>query len=190
MNDIVQVVNEYPWYGIVQGVSPLAQGDLLDAFPILASPDADIDKLVEEIDNPEAHELDVRSEIRPYNVVIVTQSCDFLKLDDEEAVILVPRSDFHSLLQENPNLSWEMLIKGQYVHFHPLNRCDFEEFSFEHQVVHLRTVFAVQYSFVRRFANTQRARLRLLPPYREHLAQAFARQFMRVGLPIDLPRDI
>lgn len=33
----------------------------------------------------------------------------------------------------------------------------------------------------------QNSRLRLLPPYREHLAQAFARSFMRVGLPIDIP---
>ena len=30
-------------------------------------------------------------------------------------------------------------------------------------------------------------RLRLLPPYREHLSQSFARFFMRVGLPIDTP---
>jgi len=30
-------------------------------------------------------------------------------------------------------------------------------------------------------------RLRLLPPDREHLAQAFARFFMRAGLPIDIP---
>ncbi len=35
----------------------------------------------------------------------------------------------------------------------------------------------------------QLGRLRLLPPYREHLSQSFARQFMRVGLPIDLPRE-
>ena len=29
--------------------------------------------------------------------------------------------------------------------------------------------------------------LRLLPPYGEHLSQAFARFFMRVGLPVDIP---
>jgi hypothetical protein len=33
-------------------------------------------------------------------------------------------------------------------------------------------------------------RLRLLPPYREHLSQAFARYFMRVGLPQDIPRSV
>lgn len=31
--------------------------------------------------------------------------------------------------------------------------------------------------------NKQQSRLRLRPPYREHLSQAFARFFMRVGLP-------
>jgi hypothetical protein len=30
---------------------------------------------------------------------------------------------------------------------------------------------------------------RLLPPYREHLSQSFARYFMRVGLPVDIPKD-
>ncbi len=32
-------------------------------------------------------------------------------------------------------------------------------------------------------------RFRLLPPYREHLSQAFARFFMRVGLPIPIEKD-
>jgi hypothetical protein len=32
-------------------------------------------------------------------------------------------------------------------------------------------------------------RCRLLPPYREHLSQAFARFFMRVGLPITIEKE-
>jgi hypothetical protein len=40
---------------------------------------------------------------------------------------------------------------------------------------------------VREFAHQMGDRLRLLPPYREHLSQAFARLFMRVGLPADIP---
>ena len=38
-----------------------------------------------------------------------------------------------------------------------------------------------------RYAGERGQRLRLLPPYREHLGQAFARYFMRVGLPVDIP---
>ena len=33
------------------------------------------------------------------------------------------------------------------------------------------------------YAQRAKSRLRLRPPYREHLSQAFARFFMRVGLP-------
>lgn len=52
--------------------------------------------------------------------------------------------------------------------------------QFDHPIVLPKTV--IQNYFLR-----QPKRLRLLPPYREHLAQAFARSFMRVGLPIDIP---
>jgi len=47
-------------------------------------------------------------------------------------------------------------------------------------------VFSLPVRFVRKKAADGR-RLRLLPPYREHLSQAFARFFMRVGLPVDIP---
>ena len=36
-------------------------------------------------------------------------------------------------------------------------------------------------------ASSQKPSLRLLSPYREHLAQALARFYMRVGLPVDIP---
>jgi len=42
--------------------------------------------------------------------------------------------------------------------------------------------------FIKLHLRKQGNRLRLLPPYREHLAQAFARFFMRVGLPADIPK--
>lgn len=35
-------------------------------------------------------------------------------------------------------------------------------------------------------AKQNSPRLRLCPPYREHLSQSFARFFMRVGLPINI----
>jgi hypothetical protein len=45
-------------------------------------------------------------------------------------------------------------------------------------------IFTVPRSFLEALLQEQQLpRLRLLPPYREHLSQAFARFFMRVGLP-------
>jgi len=47
-------------------------------------------------------------------------------------------------------------------------------------------LFGVHLSTLKELAAQQALRQRLLPPYREHLAPAFARFFMRVGLPIDV----
>lgn len=51
----------------------------------------------------------------------------------------------------------------------------------------IRRGYSIPYDFLKQLANDQGKRLRLLSPYKEHLAQAFARVFMRVGLPEDLP---
>ncbi|HET6574322.1 MAG TPA: hypothetical protein VFG68_12000 [Fimbriiglobus sp.] len=60
-------------------------------------------------------------------------------------------------------------------------------FARECRVVDVRQLFSLPIGFVRKRVGLAGHRLRLLPPYREHLAQAFARYFMRVGLPIDIP---
>lgn len=56
------------------------------------------------------------------------------------------------------------------------------------RIVDFHNVYGVPLEFARRFADGKGKRLRLLPPYREHLSQAFARFFMRVGLPTDIPK--
>lgn len=67
-----------------------------------------------------------------------------------------------------------------------LNQCSVTGFvSNEVGIVSFRQVFSVPMDYLRAHAK-KRPRLRLLPPYREQLAQAFARYFMRVGLPVDI----
>jgi len=56
----------------------------------------------------------------------------------------------------------------------------------DYQVVDFRNVYGVQFSLLQNMAENIQDRIRLLPPYREHLSQAFARYFMRVGLPQDI----
>jgi hypothetical protein len=53
-------------------------------------------------------------------------------------------------------------------------------------VVDFRNVYGVHIENLKIIAEKIPERLRLLPPYREHLSQAFARYFMRVGLPQDI----
>lgn len=68
-----------------------------------------------------------------------------------------------------------------------LNRCELPGHELDFQVCDFRTLFGVHVSVAKALAAEQSPRLRVLPPYREHLAQAFARFFMRVGLPVDVP---
>ena len=55
-------------------------------------------------------------------------------------------------------------------------------------IVDFRTVFSVPFDFLKHKILNTPTRLRLLSPYKEHLSQAFARFFMRVGLPVDIPK--
>lgn len=50
----------------------------------------------------------------------------------------------------------------------------------------IKNVYGIHYSTLENIVKKQNKRIRLLPPYREHLSQAFARYFMRVGLPQDI----
>jgi hypothetical protein len=59
--------------------------------------------------------------------------------------------------------------------------------SVPRQVVDFQLIYTLPRTFLTVVAGLNPGtRLRLLPPYREHLSQAFARYFMRVGLPEDI----
>ena len=90
---------------------------------------------------------------------------------------------FHS------NDGWEEARKGKYPGYHVLNKCEIRGHELDFMIVDLRRIFTLSIAAVREFAAAGgKSRIRLLPPYREHLAQAFARFFMRIGLPVDIPR--
>ena len=54
-------------------------------------------------------------------------------------------------------------------------------------VVDFRQIFSLPVAYLKRHADQVSHRWRLQSPYLEHFSQAFARFFMRVGLPVDLP---
>jgi hypothetical protein len=77
--------------------------------------------------------------------------------------------------------------KGKFGYYHVLNRCEVAGLELDFMLIDFHEVFTLSIDLVRQFARNQEQRPRLLPPYREHMAQAFARLFMRVGLPSDIP---
>jgi len=170
------LTKEYPWYDIVNGKEDLMQGDFIKECPVVMPPSEISD------------ELDV--EIIKYDVVIMSQSCDLVqrKLDLVLVCPVWPLSEFENRSDFfRSRRGKEALRQGNVPGYHLLNKSDIKGFETEYLVVDFRSVYSVPFNFLIDLAKRRGKRLRLLPPYREHLSQAFARFFMRVGLPVDIP---
>ena len=124
------------------------------------------------------------------DVVVMSQSCDMVAGREKITEALLCPVWRRSELAEG-HLStakgMEDARRGNLPGFHVLAACDLPGAKREVRVVDFRRVHSLPLPFLRRRGSSANGRLRLLPPYREHLSQAFARFFMRVGLPADVP---
>lgn len=164
---------QYPWYHIADVNEGLLQGDFVHECPIVVPPPI-ISSKVQEVD------------IKNYDVVIMSQSCDL----EQGKISLILVCPYYSLAEtrfSNNNKDKEKLRKGSFFGYHLLKKCELEGFETDFLVVDFRNVYSVDFDFLVSLVRSKGRRLRLLPPYREHLSQAFARFFMRVGLPVDIP---
>lgn len=175
----------YPWYARVRGTN-LSQGDLLDDCPIFLPPSD-----LAEAPLAEDSVAEAAFEWIEDNVVVMSQSCDMVegreKIRTVALCAVLKRSEldpghpcFHPKGMEDAR-------RGNLPAFHVLNASAVRGLEREVKIVDFRQIYTLPLPFLRRRAAVAGPRLRLLPPYREHLAQAFARFFMRVGLPVDIP---
>ncbi|MHB8278675.1 MAG: hypothetical protein ACYDIA_13615 [Candidatus Humimicrobiaceae bacterium] len=168
----------YPWYSKVKSNNPLQQGDFVLKCQIFQP-------TVEAFSKGQ----NIKAIVKEYDVIIMSQSCDLIA----EKINLVLVCPFHSLTQLGniyPNYrDSEMknnLRKGFVSGMHLLNECTING-NADYLVVDFKSVYAVPLPFLKQIVSIRDSRIRLLPPYREHLSQSFARFFMRVGLPSDIP---
>ena len=169
-------MKEYPWYEVVSRDDDLMQGDFIRDCPVVIPPSEISDEIEVKIMN--------------YNVVVMSQSCDLVqrKLDLVLVCPIWPLSDFEKRSDFFKSKEGkEALRRGNVPGYHLLNKCEIEEFKTDYLIVDFRSVYSVPFNFLLELAKKRGSRMRLLPPYREHLSQAFARFFMRVGLPVDIP---
>ncbi len=180
--------SQFEWYSKVPKESPLEQGDFINDFPIPLPPIEAIDVVTNNI-----NESIATTEVRTYDVVVLTQSCDLLTISDPDEVILCPRHDYIEMAEKFKQFKnkdgWNKLLAGRFIGAHLINKCAIEDYEFDYQIINLKAIFPLPFSYVKKFVLKQGDRIRMLPPYREYLSQAFARQFMRIGLPIDLPKE-
>jgi hypothetical protein len=171
-------VVKYPWYNIIVTGDELEQGDILEGCPVF-SPPADLGAV------PAA---DARFRWEERDLVILSQSCDLVKgrkkLEEVLLCAVWNRSEMTGHLANDPGM--EDARRGNLPGYHVLAECTIADFHREIRVVDFRRVYSLPIDFIRARAASA-PHLRLLPPYREHLSQSFARYFMRVGLPSDIP---
>jgi hypothetical protein len=175
------MTENYPWYQIVNE-SALRQGDFLDSCPVLI-PNGNV------LEVTEGNKYQLNANIVNYNVVVMSQSCD---LDNKKLdfVLVCPHWSLEDFAKQNNYFNSKegkkQLRQGNIPGYHVLRGCEIEGQESSTCVVDFRNVYSLPFEFITNLAHQRGNRLRLLPPYREHLSQAFARFFMRVGLPVPL----
>jgi len=171
---------EYPWFRPVVEGDEIQQGEIVESCPIfLPPPDLDIQKQLDS--------YTLKYEER--DVIVMTQSCDLVKELGKIKEVMLCGLWFYSEFGETGlgKDKLEEIRKGRKPEYHILNKCEINGFKKEFRVIDFRKIYSLPIDYFREIVKTKSPRLRLLPPYREHLAQSFARYFMRVGLPVDIP---
>ena len=148
----------------------------------------------------EEEELKASIDVFKADLVVMTQACD-LRERKVSNVVLCPHSSLNEYKQvwqrtmetrgQNPTpKSWEShrksICDGFIFNLSILNAGEDCGLTTEHRVVDFSEVYSLPRTFLEFLLKSRSARLRLMPPYREHLSQAFARFYMRVGLPADI----
>ena len=181
-----------PWYDLVQSGEPVTQGDIILGCPILNwLPSSSAIPLT-------GVSLKDYADAFTEDVIVMTQACD-LEHRKVQNVVLCPHlslSAFRASWQrwmESRNQSpsekaWKSLcsdIMAGYVWNQTMIDASTDQrLPMETRVVDFHEVFTLPRTFLESWLQQSGdQRLRLRPPYREHLSQAFARFFMRVGLP-------
>jgi hypothetical protein len=159
----------------------LAQGDWLPKSPIpIYGSDFNVSEQEQEQTVP----------VKFGDLIVITQSCD---LENKRAP-LVACCPIHTLSEfERGNQRftksgvWESVRQGRREGLHLLASPATPDDNRSSLVVDFRQIYSLPFGFLSRHAAAQGRRWRLQSPYLEHFSQAFARFFMRVGLPSGIP---
>jgi hypothetical protein len=82
---------------------------------------------------------------------------------------------------------WNEVLKGRVEGLHLLASPAAPDDSHQALVVDFREIYSLPYAYLAAHATRLGPRWRLRSPYLEHFSPAFARFFMRVGLPSTIP---
>jgi len=169
----------YPWYETIdEDNNSLEQGDIVDECRIIVPGQEHYQNIMmcsttEGIPTP----------VQTIHGILMSQSCDIAN-DKVDFVILCPLWSLSELEASQRN----DLRKGRLYAYHLLEEFDTPTLPKDFYFVDFHHIHSIPKDFLRETVKGKK-RKRLLPPYREHLSQSFARYFMRVGLPIGIAEE-
>jgi hypothetical protein len=170
-----------PWWSTVERSAELRQGDFLPDCPV-------------PIFGPEfqTSETPAPVEVKVYDCIVMTQSCDLVNEPAPPLVALCPVFSVPAFEEAVPRMAksgrWEHARQGRIEGVHLLGAVATPFGSRDSLVVDFRQIYSLPFGYLSRYAEEVNTRHRLQSPYLEHLSQAFARFFMRVGLPSQIPK--
>ena len=101
---------------------------------------------------------------------------------------IYPLSEFEAV---NPAFArkgrWNEVLKGRVEGLYLLASLTAADDNRQALVVDFREIYSLSYDYLTNHASRLGSRWRLKSPFLEHFSQAFARFFMRVGLPSTIP---
>ncbi|MFH1114480.1 MAG: hypothetical protein V1792_11210, partial [Pseudomonadota bacterium] len=189
---------KHPWYDIAED-GTILQGDILSSCSVYLPSipdDADVMILLD------GQDLEVPLQIINTDLIIMSQSCD-IENDKTPLVMVCPVLALTSFVEmarsewqkENPEdqptakklHGWvknqiKQTHKGQIISQYLIPSITHRKIRAGFRFVDFGRTFSVMYPDLERMALSQKRWLRIKPPYREHLSQAFGRFFMRVAL--------
>ena len=186
------------WYAEVTADTKITQGDLVFDCPVLEWAGSVTQGALSK------DGLKGLSEAVLSDVIVMTQACD-LAQDKVDNVIVCPHFSLAKFKEnwekamrsknQNPSAkAWkdycDDICDGYIWHLSMLNSKEEGELQLERRIVDFHYVYSLPVEFLQSLVQAKKVkRLSLLPPYREHLSQAFARFFMRVGLPVNIVKN-
>ena len=178
---------DYPWYEEIHNSDSITQGDIISKCYI-PSPDEGLYQAI--VDDVE--EIESGVDLQVVNTIILTQACD-IEHDKIDSVVLCSIWPLSTLIEKNQyfraSKARESLRQGKEPAYHLLRDYSSDAITVDFSIVDFHRIYSLPKKYIKQVAKNKTTRLRLLPPYREHLSQAFARYFMRVGLPMDIDRE-
>ena len=176
---------DYEWYDEIPANSPVEQGDIVECCNIIIPKEEHYLALSENRKHGEP--LDVLE----IDGIVLSQSCD-IQNEKIDSLILCQIFSLRVFKEKGGSFAGsqarENLRQGRFPEYHLLQKFKSEKLPDDFYYVDFHHIYSVPKRFVEAILK-DKPRKRLLPPYREHLSQSFARYFMRVGLPVDIPKE-